>query len=401
MNRDLHEELSRLLDDDLPEARAAELRRQIATDADVARAWESMSAMTADLAELPLDTPPDALDRRILGATPGASDSRVVSATSSTLGPRFRRWLLPAAAAALVLFALWPSPEPELILTSGSQYVEGHVMVLAADVPVEVDGVAVISVEPADSARRVPLQEDTMLNKNTILAAAAGAVVTVAVYEGSALIDAGGEDSTTIRAGETQTVGTPDKGRGLLNIRGRGAAAATPDTNTQQLTAEIARLEEELDGLRMEATLARGQLGHYEGTAQPWPDDVPASFRPEAFESALEKALANAENLELLELDCQEFPCVAVIRSHTSVEGWIDGVRGRIDDPEAMGFGDGTGISIWASNSSTDDGDVRLVGFAAIPVEEMDEDAHARTNFRANQLLKDSTEGILEGDEDR
>ena len=135
MNRDLHEELSRLLDDDLPEARAAELRRQIATDADVARAWESMSAMTADLAELPLDTPPDALDRRILGATPGASDSRVVSATSSTLGPRFRRWLLPAAAAALVLFALWPSPEPELILTSGSQYVEGHVMVLAADVP--------------------------------------------------------------------------------------------------------------------------------------------------------------------------------------------------------------------------------------------------------------------------
>ncbi len=398
MDRETHEELSRLLDGDLPESRAAELRARIATDEELARAWRSMQSMGAALDGLPLESPPAELNRRVIdGEEPHRPSPREgEGGARSVRGSIVLRWLPAAAAAALVLFVLWPSPPPELILTRGSQVVDGQIMVLAADVPVRVDGMARITVEPARSTERVPPQEDTMLDRNTILAAVAGAAVTVAVYEGSALLDTGGENPEILTAGETRTVGSPERGAGLLGRRSEARAATRSPGEGTALTEKIARLEEELDQLRMEATLARGQLGHYEGTPQPWPDDVPAAFQPEGMESALEKVLAESKDLELMEFDCEEFPCVAVIRSHAEGSDWIEGIRGQLEDTDALGFGDGAGISIWASNSSTDEGDVRLVGYAATPPDAMDEDIQARTSFRASQLLKDSTDGILE-----
>ena len=169
----------------------------------------------------------------------------------------------------------------------------------------------------------------------------------------------------------------------------RPRARGGEDTaGVEVLEDEIAALEGELDRLRVQAAVAKGQLSHYEGDPQPWPQDVPAGFQPAAFEAAAEQAVADLDDAELLEVDCAEFPCLAVFRSFDEGPGWHQGIHERMPEPE--GYDGEVGKMVWASETAGAEGSARLLTLALMPEGHEDSGLHERTEFRAGTL----TEGI-------
>ena len=104
-------------------------------------------------------------------------------------------------------------PAPTLLLTRGSQLVEGRALVLAGDRQVRIDGRARVSVEPPEGLAREGEQEahNAMLDSTHAIAALAGSFITVAVYQGFATVSEPGEAPITVSAGEEHTVGPPPR----------------------------------------------------------------------------------------------------------------------------------------------------------------------------------------------
>jgi hypothetical protein len=172
-----------------------------------------------------------------------------------------------------------------------------------------------------------------------------------------------------------------------------GLPTGAIDEVAAALEDEIADMEQELDRLRMEAAMAKGQLSHYEGDPQPWPEDVHAGFQPAAFEDAAEQAVADLDDAELLEVDCAEFPCLAVFRSFDEGPEWHQGIHERMPDPE--GYDGEVGKMVWASESSGAEGTARLLTLALMPEGHEDSGLHERTEFRAGTLTEDIADEVL------
>jgi ferric-dicitrate binding protein FerR (iron transport regulator) len=148
-----------------------------------------------------LSDPPDA-------PPPTADDEGLLSPSRSAVRSFSRRWAPWAAAAAcLALLWMWSRPGPPIVLLQGSQFVQGHAVVLAGPTEVEVAGRALIEVEPPDTFPGVGELEAGDMTKAQVLAAMAGAIVTVTVYEGSAELRAEHAGSVTVLPGETRTGG--------------------------------------------------------------------------------------------------------------------------------------------------------------------------------------------------
>lgn len=102
-------------------------------------------------------------------------------------------------------------------------------------------------------------------------------------------------------------------------------------------TAEVEALERTLLGLRVRAKLLDGRRAAREGEARPWPDDVPAAESPAGFRQRLDAAIAALPGASVLEVDCEEHPCVAVlIRDRDAGEA---GVSADSWAPVAEGLG--------------------------------------------------------------
>jgi hypothetical protein len=396
MSRDeLYEELSRLLADDLPADRAATLRARIEGEVEVARAWAEIQQLAAALDDLPAEEP---LPARVVQELASPPHARRHDRTDRNM----LRWGAWAVAACLALALIWPRHRaaPELVLGYGQEFVDGHVNVLAGDLRIEVDGSASIRVEPPAGVARVSRQEVMEMDRKTLLSAFAGAAVTVAVIEGYALISDAGDDPFRVEAGDTRTVGTPAIAAARTTAPGRDDAPA-PSTDLataspEELLAEIDRLRAENDGLRLQSSVARGVVDHYEGVVQPWPDAVPAPFRPDAFPDAMREAVAEMEDAELLDVDCEEFPCVAMIRTTTEHSDWARAVEEGLPAASDLGHDGPVGLSLWAHGTRGDEGEVRLVGVAYTPRDLHDEDVQQRTDFRATQLFEDLSGELLE-----
>lgn len=179
-----------------------------------------------------------------------------------------------------------------------------------------------------------------------------------------------------------------DRATGLPGPRG-----GPDEVDAEALEEEIAELEEELGRLRMESALAKGQLSHYEGDPQPWPEDVPPGFAAEAFEAAAEQAAEAVEHAELLDVDCDEFPCIAVFRSHDEGPDWHAGIHEALPDPE--GYDGEVGKMVWASESRGDEGSAKLLSVAMLPEGAEEQGLHERTEFRANTLTEGLAEEVL------
>lgn len=370
----LPEKLSALWSGDLPEAEARELRHRIATEPETALHWKRLCAAMDALDELPVvRTPPPLRSPR---STPARSGAWIAA---------------PLLAAAAAAWWFLPGAGPEMVLVEGSQWVDGEVHLLAGDAVVDVDGKVWVSVEPANGVPRVgvPNVEDPM-NKSTLIAGLAGAIVTVVVYEGTAVVRA--ESSTapvTVHAGETHHT----------QLRPPPSdAASTPESraeNIARLQAQLADAEKALAEAQFEGALTRGQLAAVQGTPTPWPSDIPPEIGPERFRAELEAKLADLPDVSVAEVDCTEYPCVAALQytgaltnddwSHPigeTVRTWLTGV-----------IGEDMSLSVNTSRFRNGDQEGRYVIFGAHQ-DGQDSDVGTRVDFRIDGMVDELGERL-------
>ncbi|MEM6929320.1 MAG: hypothetical protein AAF602_20445, partial [Myxococcota bacterium] len=309
------ERLSRYLEGDLSPEESAAIEAQVATTPAVAEALEDLRALRTALRELPTELPPPTLQR----PAPTSHWRRAIP------------WAV--AAAACLLWLLRAPTVGTVVLASGVSEVTGDVRVLAGDVTIDLDGRARITVEPPGGVLRpaesTSLEEDPM-NVRLPLAALAGAAVTVVVLEGSALVATDGAAPVTLEPGSPHAFGTPSA---EPLPEAPAARAAVLQARLADLTAQLDATRQELAASSFSRDLAQGQLEMLQGSESPWPDDVRESLTPERFEEALREQLADVDGVDVDRLDCDEYPCVAVLRlaEDGDLEGWnepeADGIR--------------------------------------------------------------------------
>lgn len=376
------DELSRLLSGELSPTEAAALQAQIASDPALAARWAEMQALPAALGALPPE----------LGGAPAL---RVRPAPSRA---RWSGWAGLAATAALAATLLWVlRPGPTITQLSGSQLVDGHAVVRAADVQVEVDGLARVTVEPRRDAVRDRGAERAPMDRSHLLASVVGAAVTVTVYEGTARIIPSHAATVDVAAGQTRSVGEPAEAEAVAHGGGGrdGGEAAGAATGA----ARIAELEAELARLRLENQLASGRLLAHEGKPYDWPAETPAGFRPAEFEARVRAAAGVVPGAEVVAVDCDEYPCIAVLRSATEGKEGMDslsGVQESMQKDPAFG-GEVSVVGMGYANEDEKGDVVRLYGFSLLPGKKEDPDLSTRIQFRADGLLKDTDAAIREG----
>jgi hypothetical protein len=309
---DLYEQLSRLMDSDLTADEAAALRQRIANEPEVAAAWQVMQQLSADLNDLPeqLPVPPS------------------LRATAHRPANRTSVWPLAVAAAALLVAGglfMRPTPVTELAIGYGVQAVDGDAILHVMGVDVAISGRAAVSVEPVGDLPRVGMAEDPMNALTHIGAVAAGALITVAVYEGTAAITESDGSTVVVRPDAPVTVqaGATPAPAIIISDAISPDRAPPQDLTVDALEQRIAELERENEGLAMMATLAQGQLAVVGGEPVEWPTTVPPYQDPEHFEAAVLEATAQIPGASVLDIDCVEYPCIAHIDMDPSEAGAV------------------------------------------------------------------------------
>lgn len=316
--------LSRLADGELDGEAQERLRARIAQEPALAEAWDRLDRLGLQVRAL-LDArpPPPALDARVV--------ARVVAVDGQ---PARRAPIGGLALAAVVLVGIGlgvgvgvgagitrAQRVGEVALADGAARVDGRAELRVGELRIAVDGEAAITVEPADGAARVTASggrmhgdtgRDGRASRRTAwLAAAAGAAVTVAVFEGRAVVFAGDAPPITVPAGSRTTVGRAAK---------PAPSAPAPTGPTGDLAADNARLTQE--NALLQTMLSDLEL-EYRGTPVAWTDDIPAVYRQPAFERTVRDAVAAcAPDLDVVGFECSEPPCFALLRP--SRDDWWD-----------------------------------------------------------------------------
>ena len=380
------ESLSRLLEGDLPEREAEALRARIAADPELARAWRRMQALPAALGDLPAD----------LGPLPSLGAGDPSSQIRSPL--RAPRWLPWALAAALALFALKRPPPVSVELRAGSQLIEGEALVLAAGIPIEVDGRVQISVEPSSARERVEAAKpEESMKLHPALAALGGAAITVAVYEGRARLTPPGEAAVDIGAGESRTLDAPGSEPHRAPSVADAPAARTDRDRSQD--DRIADLEAQLDEARFSMGLVRGQLAKLQGKPTAWPEDLRPAYQPDAMRAFAQEAAQGMPGVEVASVDCDEYPCIAVFRTANAGEGWEAPFQELTGNLEAHGFEGESSVMGMAMGIDGEEGAVNLYGLVVGQGDQFDEATQERTRYRADGLMRDLADEATGGTE--
>lgn len=393
---DLLVSLSQLLDGELGADEARRLRRRIETEPGVAAQWARLQALSAELGALPEALP-----------VPPGLDARVLAQPASSGGRRSRGWsgpvaggLLALAAALLLAVALDRPAPPSLTLVSGTQRVQGQGLSIQT-----VDGHS-ITLDGAAELRRSLPQEPSMTR--VLAGGAAGALLTVIVYEGTATVQPpDGSPAVELQAGDERRFPTETSTGLRAPARSTGAAAPTVTVGTETLTsdeaaARILALQDELAALQLERDMQQGALEALEGRPQDFPEDLPEAFTEAGVRSRVD-ALVNAnENIELVGIDCDEFPCMAIVRDHSGEDGWMRGIQAQAA-AQWEDQGD-VGMSIWVNQTHEDPAQsVNLAGFAVRPDEgtdgeEGEDPVQVRTDWRMDGWMQEVVEDSVAGD---
>jgi hypothetical protein len=170
-------------------------------------------------------------------------------------------------------------------------------------------------------------------------------------------------------------------------------AASSPASN---VVAQIREKELELAALRQRvatsgavATGAEKRAEAIEGKPREWPANLPAAYRGEALESKLNAMLQKTGLGNLADLNCDEYPCVAVIQAKNGDANWQKNLQAALKELAASGeFGPGTSISMWGSHSDSDNGPPTILSAVALtPQADYDDELHKRTGNRAGAAL--------------
>ena len=155
---------------------------------------------------------------------------------------------------------------------------------------------------------------------------------------------------------------------------------------------EIARLQEEVTALRADNAASQEHIAAIEGKPKAWPANLPAGFRPESMEARINAILEKSGLGTLTDLDCDEFPCIAVIETKQGGDDWNKKLQGALSElarsPDLGGR-----VSMAMSGSRREDGDKttqsNAVAFA--PADLFDADLQKRTTNRSQSSLDKSS----------
>jgi hypothetical protein len=78
---------------------------------------------------------------------------------------------------------------------------------------------------------------------------------------------------------------------------------------------ELEDLESELALCRLEQRVMEGRLSVHEGEYQDWPDGLDDRYTPDALEDALARTVEGSGVAELSMMECEEYPCLAVLEA--------------------------------------------------------------------------------------
>lgn len=145
-----------------------------------------------------------------------------------------------------------------------------------------------------------------------VATAATASLVTVAVYAGTASITNADGTATVLEADQTWQRPATEPAPAVITGEAVPSAEPPAPVAVAALQARIDELEAENASLRFENTLTSGQLALVNGEAQPWPSTLPnPSFAPDTFDDLVRTAADDMPGVTLLEVDCDEFPCIA------------------------------------------------------------------------------------------
>lgn len=322
----VNEALSRLLGDDLPPDEAARWHARIASDDEVRRAWVRLQHLAHDLESEPEPAVPDHLMTAAVAAS-ASSPTRAWSWRSVRGG-------VLAAALAWFTWAAWPEPSPTLTLVHGEQQVQGTVDVVAGGIPVHVEGVASILVQPAERPLRVGSQEAPM-QWSSAIGFGAGVVVTVAVSQGVAWFQDPQGAVIHVPAGETRVVA----GRAAATASRSPQPTSAATDNVEGSGSREAELEASIESLTFERDLLRGQVTSLQGPLS-WPSGYTTELQPGKFEQGIRAALR--EMGEVVDVDCSAYPCLALV---------------EVDDDDAMAVATEVAktVRLWVEQLEGDD----------------------------------------------
>lgn len=370
--------LSRLLDGDLPEPEASVLRARLAAEPALAARFAVLQTTVSALRRLDREIVPPGLPRALVGPP-----------QRSRRGVRAMVYLgVPLLLAAGLVFTL-RAPPPRTVLLAGEAVIDGRAELLAGGLPISIDGRVRVVVEPPPGGVRESGAEIITMDRSHLLAALGGAVITVTVYEGTATFAPNAEAAQrVVTAGESQSVQLPG---------GKGGGGTAPDRSTTgrpaslpDALARIDSLERDLASARLQAGINAGIVKSHEGVAQAWPRDVAAPFRPDAFRGHLDAALEASPGASVVEVDCDEFPCIAVLTTSAPGADWVTGLEVVHERMNADGtFGE---VGVMGLAAATDDGEDarRYYAFALAPGP-VSEEGRARTGFRGKALVDELT----------
>ena len=389
-----HEDaINRLIDGELSPEEEAELRAAIADDPELARLAAAMQALPDQLAALP-DALPDPPALR-----PGHAH------TTSGFAPRWA-WVAVAGLAAALAVAVGPlafAPGPaHLQMEHGAQTIEGVSSVHIGSLRVDVAGEARISVEPATADGRSAEQEDPMKPHlpSAIGGVAAGALVTVAVVQGTALVyPAEGVSPVEVQAGQVHRQAVegdvgPQPVRRVVRAPSAAAAVAPEQVKhaAPEVSAYIGALEEELEAARVKNAVLEGQLAARDGTPVDWPTNLPDGLTSDRFEATFQAVAGDVDGLTLDRVDCSEYPCIAVFQGDMepdAVRHAAEAAQQSLENRVGLEEGEELSSRIAISQREDDDGTSELAIVLA-PTVETDEDQgdlELRVNNRMQEAL--------------
>ncbi len=400
------ETLSRFLAGDLDPATEDRVAAAVEDDPAVAARLEEMVALVEGLGALPLDALDDADVAAALDVPPPRERARFVTGA-----------LVAAVAVVVVWFGVWaPRPDPVVTVGFGHHAVDGTAALAVGDVRVRVDGKAAIAVEPKRALRRGQgAQEAPMAMRDGLMGAAVGALVTVAVSEGRAWIDAPGAAGQVVQAGDEASARTtlsppdgvaasPQPVRVVHLPAGKDSDAGGEAPTAAALREENASLRDALRRAELEASVARSQLETVTGRPSDWPDDLPEAWTAEATRARLDALATDVPGLEVAELDCSEYPCIAVFQVPLAGDPEADrAVMDRIHEQGAPA--DDVGAMTMASKVEDDDGGAAGITMVTAWMPEggsIADPVHVRTRSRLDMLgaawAPEPPEGAVAGD---
>lgn len=163
-----------------------------------------------------------------------------------------------------------------------------------------------------------------------------------------------------------------------------------------ELAAQIRQKESELAALRQRvaassavATEAEKRAEAVEGKPHAWPANLSPAYQGEALESKLNVMLQKTGLGSLADINCDEYPCVAVIQANKGDSNWQKNLQAALKDLIASGdFGPGTNIGMWGSFNDNENGPPTMLSAIALtPHGEADADLQKRTGNRASAAL--------------